>query len=408
MSLPAPSFIVIVGLLLGGATLVARADEISDAERLLKKGQTTAALARIDAYLASGPRQPQGAFLKGVILVDLGRDDEALAVFTKLVEDFPELSEPYNNLAVLYARQGEYEKARRALDMAIRTNPDYALARENLGDVYARLASQSYGQALKLDPGNRAMQAKLARYREGGSVVATGGTPAPLAAVSPAGPAATPAGTGTARQAGRPAATPVPVARPPVEPAASAAAPAAPGKVAEAPPGVAAEGVAPSGGTAQREIASAGEQREMLREPDRGVAAGGWDVRFSPYTVHYHPSDEHKWVVLLGAEKGLGGNWLAGGVVFSNSFGQPSVYVYGGQRFVNPFGFENWYVQWTAGLLYGYVGEYEDKVPFNHNGFSPGFIPLIGYQFNKYVYGELGFLGTAGLMFSAVFPLPTN
>jgi hypothetical protein len=58
--------------------------------------------------------------------------------------------------------------------------------------------------------------------------------------------------------------------------------------------------------------------------------------------------------------------------VFSNSFGQPSAYAFAGQRYLDPFGFENWYLQWTAGLLYGYVGEYEDKVPLNYKGFSPG------------------------------------
>jgi hypothetical protein len=111
-------------------------------------------------------------------------------------------------------------------------------------------------------------------------------------------------------------------------------------------------------------------------------------------------------VVLLGLVKGLEGRWLAGAVAFSNSFGQASAYAYLGQRYLNPFGFEKWYLQWSAGLLYGYVGKYEDKVPYNHNGFSPGIVPSVGYQFSKHVYGELEVLGTAGLMFSVVFPLP--
>jgi hypothetical protein len=146
----------------------------------------------------------------------------------------------------------------------------------------------------------------------------------------------------------------------------------------------------------------------VRQDPERGVAAGGWDLLFSPYTVHYNPDKDHKPVVMLGLNKALEGRWFAGGVVFSNSFGQPSTYVYAGQRYVDPFGFENWYLQWTAGLLYGYVGEYEDKVPLNYKGFSPGLVPSIGYRFNKYVYGELDFLGAAGLMFTVVAPLPKD
>ncbi len=59
-------------------------------------------------------------------------------MFTKLSEDYPELPEPYNNLAVLYAQQKQYDKARTALEMAIRTHPSYAIAYENLGDIYAK------------------------------------------------------------------------------------------------------------------------------------------------------------------------------------------------------------------------------------------------------------------------------
>jgi hypothetical protein len=142
-----------------------------------------------------------------------------------------------------------------------------------------------------------------------------------------------------------------------------------------------------------------------------GVAAQadpseGWELTFSPYTVHFHPSDDHKPVVALGLLKALEGNWNAGASVFSNSFGQPSVYVFVGQRYVNPFGWDKWYLQWNAGILYGYVGEYKDKVPFNYKGFSPGFLPSIGYQFSDRVYGELDLLGNSALMFTLVFPLP--
>jgi tetratricopeptide (TPR) repeat protein len=96
----------------------------------------------------------------------MGRPAEAIAVFSKLTEDYPELPEPYNNLAVLYARQKQYDKARTALEMAIRTYPGYATAYENLGDVHANLASQAYDKALQLDPAKKIAQTKLFRLRE--------------------------------------------------------------------------------------------------------------------------------------------------------------------------------------------------------------------------------------------------
>ena len=83
------------------------------------------------------------------------KPDSAIAVFTELTEAYPELPEPYNNLAVLYANQNNFEKARNALEMVIRTHPSYATAHENLGDIYAKMASKAYDRALELDRGNR-------------------------------------------------------------------------------------------------------------------------------------------------------------------------------------------------------------------------------------------------------------
>ncbi|NNU43540.1 tetratricopeptide repeat protein [Ramlibacter montanisoli] len=134
--------------------------------QLLRAGQHAEALNKADRYLAGKPKDPQMRFLRGVVLTEAGRPDEAIAAFQKLTEDYPELPEPYNNLAVLYAGQAQFDKARAALEMAIRTNPSYATAHENLGDVYAKLASQAYSRALQLDAGNTAVQPKLALIRE--------------------------------------------------------------------------------------------------------------------------------------------------------------------------------------------------------------------------------------------------
>jgi tetratricopeptide (TPR) repeat protein len=145
---------------------VAHADEYADVSQLVRAGKLPEALIKADQYLAGKPRDPQMRFLKGVIQRDAGKTSDAIATFTRLTEDYPELPEPYNNLAVLYAGQSQFDKARTALEMAIRTNPSYATAHENLGDVYAKLASQAYNKALQLDASNPAVPPKLALIRE--------------------------------------------------------------------------------------------------------------------------------------------------------------------------------------------------------------------------------------------------
>lgn len=145
---------------------VAHADDYSDVSQLVRAGKLAEAMVKADQYLASKPRDPQMRFLKGVIQRDTGKSADAIATFTRLTEDYPELPEPYNNLAVLYASQSQFDKARTALEMAIRTNPSYATAHENLGDIYAKLASQAYNKALQLDASNQAVAPKLALIRE--------------------------------------------------------------------------------------------------------------------------------------------------------------------------------------------------------------------------------------------------
>ncbi|TXG99337.1 MAG: tetratricopeptide repeat protein [Zoogloea sp.] len=219
-----------------------RADPIQDLQTLVKQGQFSQALERADSILASKPRDAQVRFLKGVVLSELNRSAEAIAVFQKLTEDFPELPEPYNNLAVLYAQQRQYDKARIALEMAIRTHPSYATAHENLGDIYARLASQAYDKALALDSSNVAAQNKLALIREMISVAGKPGrpvAPAPVAAApqanKPAAPPPVPVAAAPVKPAPAPAPAPTPAATAPAPAAAKPSAPPTPVAVAPTP-----------------------------------------------------------------------------------------------------------------------------------------------------------------------------
>ena len=205
-------------------------------------------------------------FLKGVIQRDSGKTNDAITTFSRLTEDYPELPEPYNNLAVLYAGQSQFDKARTALEMAIRTNPSYATAHENLGDVYAKLASQAYNKALQLDAANAGVPPKLALIRELFSPTgAKGQRPVAAAVPVPAIATATPA-------ASKPAPTlPGPVLGKP----APAAAPAVAAAASSAPPTpVAAPAVAtPSAPTPTPVAAPAPAAASQSREAEAAVIA---------------------------------------------------------------------------------------------------------------------------------------
>ena len=146
--------------------VAAPADDLRDAQKLYGQGKLQPALDKIEIFLKAQPRDPQGRFLKGLVLTEQKRTADAIQVFTGLTEDFPELPEPYNNLAVLYASQGNYEKAKSALELAIHTHPSYATAHENLGDIYAQLASRAYDRALSLDKNNTTAQVKLSMVKD--------------------------------------------------------------------------------------------------------------------------------------------------------------------------------------------------------------------------------------------------
>ncbi len=220
------------------STAPAHANEAQEISRMLKQGQQEKALERANSYLAKNPKDAQVRFIKGLILTEQNKTSDAIKVFTGITDDYPELPEPYNNLAVLYASQGQYDKARTALEMAINTHPSYATAHENLGDIYAKMASQAYDKALQLDKGNANAQSKLALIkdifsREGGRapakpVVIASAAPAAVAAKPAPAPVATPAATQAKAAAPVETAKPLPAAATPTaKPAAEATKPAA-------------------------------------------------------------------------------------------------------------------------------------------------------------------------------------
>ena len=170
--------LLLTGLILNSLSMV-YADDLADANSYMKQGNYTQAFEKIENYVRQNPRNLEGRFTKGLILSEQGKTQEAIQVFYQLTQDFPTVPEPYNNLAVLYASAGQYNKARYALELAIKTHPAYSAAHDNLSNIYSYLASVAYNKALQLDKekANSIKPAKLVLVREVSSAIPNAQSP---------------------------------------------------------------------------------------------------------------------------------------------------------------------------------------------------------------------------------------
>jgi tetratricopeptide (TPR) repeat protein len=130
-------------------------------QRLMRQARYPQALANAEQFLREHPRDPQMLFMRAKLLQDLGRTDDAFDQLSTLVQQYPELPEPYNNLGVIHASRGHLDLAREAFEMSLRNDPSNALALENLGDVLLRQAREAYGKSLKSNPANKTLTRKL-------------------------------------------------------------------------------------------------------------------------------------------------------------------------------------------------------------------------------------------------------
>jgi len=140
------SWLLLPALLLLGPGL-AQASDLETAQKQWLAGQRPQAVATIEQALAKTPDELKLRFALGVMRMELGQLAAAQALFVALTQDFPDLADPYNNLAVIHASQGELDQARDELEQALRLQPEHAQAQENLGDVLLRLALRAYQRA---------------------------------------------------------------------------------------------------------------------------------------------------------------------------------------------------------------------------------------------------------------------
>jgi hypothetical protein len=125
-----------------------------------------------------------------------------------------------------------------------------------------------------------------------------------------------------------------------------------------------------------------------------------WDLTLAPYAHHWRFSPDHRPVFLGAMDRHVNGNRFCGIALFRNSFGQPASYVYVGKQWNNLLGNPQLFAKVSAGLIYGYKGKYQDKIPFNDYGIAPAIIPSLGYTFTPSDSAQVMLLGTAGLLFS--------
>lgn len=276
---------------------------VDEVQQLMEKGQLSAAAQRVQAQLKKDSSDVQLRFLQAVIAAEQKKYDQAIRLFTALTQDHPTLPEPYNNLAVIYAIQGEDRKAAQVLEQAIRTNPSYATAHQNLGDVYARIANEAYAKALQLDNAQKAEKPKLTLISRIATPAATASTlPAPTAAAVTIAAATAPVPTPVPAPAPEPAPTPAPAAPitttpAPAEPAATAAPPAAPApepKTAATPAKAAADSAAERNATKAQEAAQ--QERQTVKAVEKAVAAwaSAWEQQnmnayYAAYSNRFDP-----------------------------------------------------------------------------------------------------------------------
>ncbi|SDB44791.1 TPR repeat-containing protein [Desulfonatronum thiosulfatophilum] len=142
----APAVLVI--LLWAATPAVSFYADLDMAQVRMAEERPAEALLAIQEHLRKHPGEPQGLFLKALILERSGRFSEAMDVYRSLIDIHPELPEPYNNLAALLAAGGRFEEAKQTLQQALQTHPSYATAHQNLSRIYSAMAGSAYRRAL--------------------------------------------------------------------------------------------------------------------------------------------------------------------------------------------------------------------------------------------------------------------
>jgi hypothetical protein len=140
----------------------------------------------------------------------------------------------------------------------------------------------------------------------------------------------------------------------------------------------------------------------LLTDSQGEAPLKNWDLTVSPYTHHWTPSKEHKNVQLLALDRRTQGNGFCGLAVFTNSFGQPSLYAYAGQQWNGILQSPRLFTKVSFGLIHGYKGKHKNAIGANQLGVAPAIIPSLGYAFTPQDSAQVFLLGTAGVLIAYV------
>ena len=128
--------------------------------QLINRGKYADAMNLADKELAANPQNVNLRFLRGVIFMETKKNDEAKKVFEQLIREYPEIADSYNNLAVIYAGEGNLGRAQDLLERALMNNASSVTTYSNLGDIYAAKAADMYARAARLAPKNGRLKEK--------------------------------------------------------------------------------------------------------------------------------------------------------------------------------------------------------------------------------------------------------
>lgn len=154
-------------------------------------------------------------------------------------------------------------------------------------------------------------------------------------------------------------------------------------------------------------LVSIGTAAEEMQDMEDSGLLGWFDSAYfqAGASIHWREGDDYDGVpVLLGIEAAHQDRHLFGISLFNNSFEQFCQYYYYGYKWKLPSISESFHVKLSGGLVYGYKDEFEDKLPFNHDGLAPVIIPSLGWKSDRLGFDVI-LLGASGLMFTVGYDI---
>ncbi len=143
------------------AVLLNNAQVPAVVDKLIGRADYQKALNLIAEGLKANPHSAQLRFQRCVVYERMGDRQKAKDGFERMIRTYPEIPEPYNNLAGIYSREGNLTRAEELLVKALALRPNFALAHMNLGNLYLAKAKNAYNSAIKTGGNKEKLNANI-------------------------------------------------------------------------------------------------------------------------------------------------------------------------------------------------------------------------------------------------------